>query len=126
MSNTNTLLQQAGFGYLPGPPLVTTSDALGLTPLKVTLPDFTVVSGGRARLFSIVLTNPNASALIAWQMVPRGSAAPTFAATYVAATPSGAPVLPGTSTSFIIDSAWDLYVVADTASSKFAAVIEMY
>lgn len=123
---SNSLISQAGFGYLPLPPTISKSDTLGVTPVKVTLPDINVPANQLSQLFSVTIVNPNPSATLAWMSVTRDAPAPTFSATYVEATPGGVPVLPGTSQTFIISARDDLYIVSDTAASKYAAAIVMY
>lgn len=115
MTSLNDVL---GFGPIQGIPSVVANNNLGTTPVQVTLPDFTAVSGARARAVKLKIVNPNASNTIAWGLVDRGAAAPTIVATYGAG--AGSHILPGSSEIFSIPTDKDLYLVADAASQSYS------
>jgi hypothetical protein len=113
-----SLVDIAGLGPIQGLPTVQAANTLGTTPIKVTLPDFSVVSGGRPRIYKVKIVNPNASNTIAWGLVARGAAAPTLVATYGAN--AGSHILPGSSEIFSFTSDDDLYLVGDAAALSFS------
>ena len=113
-----SLVDIVGIGPLQGLQTVQANTNLGTTPVKITLPDFTVVSGGRARFVKVKVTNPNATDVIAWGLVDRGAAAPSIVATF--GSDAGVHVLPGASEIFAIPTDKDLYVVAAGASKSYA------
>jgi hypothetical protein len=115
MTSLNDVL---GFGPIQGIPTVFANTNLGTTPVKVTLPDWTAVSGARGRATKVKIVNPNASNTLAWALVARGAAAPTIVATYGAT--SGSHILPGSSEIFSIPTDKDLYIVADGASQSYS------
>lgn len=113
-----TLIDVLGFGPIQGIPSVVAAANLGTTPVKVTLPDFTAVSGGRHRDVKVKIVNPNASNTIAWGLVSRGASAPTMVATYGAN--AGSHILPGSSEIFSIPTDVDLYIVGDAAALSYS------
>lgn len=113
-----TLVDVLGFGPIQGLPSVQAAANLGTTPVKVTLPDFTAVSGGRPRAVKVKIVNPNAGNTIAWGLVNRGAAAPTMVATYGAT--AGSHILPGSAEIFSIPTDKDLYIVGDAAALSYS------
>lgn len=118
MSNTDTMVLQSGIGPLPGPATVDAGAALGTTPVLVVVADYTAVGGGRPRIRKVRIVNPNATNTLAWAVVPRGSAAPTFVATFGAT--AGVHVLARQVMEFSIGTDEDLYIVADAITQSFA------
>ena len=116
---TTSLVNRAGFGLVVnGQAVIDGSAVLGLTPVKVTLPDVTA-NGGITGFIRIRVVNPNAAGVIlATEAVGRGAAAPTFDTTFTAA--GGRHVLPGQVDEFIIPTVCDLYIVASAVASSWA------
>jgi hypothetical protein len=115
---TTNIVDRVGFGLIvDGTQTNDGSAVLGLTPVKVTLPDVSL-NGGLAGFIRAKVTNPNATAVLAWKAVPRGATAPTFDATFAAS--AGSHVLPGANEYVIMQQGVDLYIVASAITSSWA------
>lgn len=116
---TTSLVNRAGFGLVVnGQAVIDGSAVLGLTPVKVTLPDVTL-NGGITGFIRIRVVNPNGvGVILATEVIGRGAAAPTFDTTFSAA--GGRHVLPGQVDEFIIPTVCDLYIVASAVASSWA------
>jgi hypothetical protein len=114
-----SLVNRAGFGIFINAGAVSDGSAvLGLTPVKVTLPDVTN-NGGILAYVLIRVVNPNAAGVVlATRIVPRGATAPTFDATFSAT--GGRHVLPGQVDEFILNSTTEMYIVASAVASSWA------
>lgn len=114
-----SLVERAGFGIvINGQAVHDGSAVLGVTPVKVTLPDVNL-NGGITGFIRIRVVNPNAAGVIlATEAIGRGAPAPTFDATFSAA--GGRHVLPGQVDEFIIPSVCDLYIVASATASSWS------
>lgn len=116
---STSLVNRAGFGIvITGAAVIDGSAVLGLTPVKVTLPNVNA-NGGLFGYVRIRIVNPNAAGVIlATEVIGRDLAAPTFDATFSAT--GGRHVLPGHVDEFIIQTTHDLYIVASAAASSWA------
>lgn len=119
---SNSLYDRIGFGiYVDQTAIVDGSAVLGATPVKVTLPDVTAGLGTVGGV-KVKIVNPNPTAILAWECVVRGAAAPTFGATF--APKEGSHVLPGTTEYITIPSGCDLYIVASAAASSWSTTAQ--
>lgn len=119
---SNSLYDRIGFGiYVDQTAIVDGSAVLGATPVKVTLPDVTAGLGTVGGV-KVKIVNPNPTAILAWECVVRGAAAPTFGATF--APNEGSHVLPGTTEYITIPSGCDLYIVASAAASSWSTTAQ--
>ncbi len=109
--------QRAGLGALEGLPVFDNDTAQGTTPAIVTIATPPTGQGG---IVKVKITNPNATANLAWTIVNAGAAAPT-AVTMTAnfAATGASPVLAGSTEWFEIQTGRDLYIVASAAGSSF-------
>lgn len=114
-----SLVERAGLGLvINGQAVHDGSAALGLTPVKVTLPDITL-NGGLVGFIRIRVVNPNAAGVIlATKAIGRGAPAPTFNTTF--STAGGRHVLAGEVDEFIIPTVCDLYIVASAVASSWS------
>lgn len=116
---STSLVNRAGFGIVVNGQAVTDGSAvLGLTPVKVTLPDVTA-NGGLFGYVRIRVVNPGAAGVIlATKVVARGAPAPTFDATFAAT--GGRHVLGLHVDEFIVQTTHDVYIVASAVASSWA------
>lgn len=116
---STSLVNRAGLGLVLNASAVQDGSAvLGLTPVKVTLPDVTA-NGGILGYVRIRVVNPNGAGVnLATKIVGRGAAAPTFDTTF--STTSGRHVLPGQIDEFIIPTTHELYIVASAIASSWS------
>lgn len=116
---STSLVNRAGFGIaITGAAVTDASAVLGLTPVKVTLPNVNA-HGGLFGYVRIRIVNPNGvGIMLATMVIGRDLAAPTFDATF--ATTGGRHVLPGHVDEFIIQTTHDLYIVASAVASSWA------
>ena len=109
---TDRISRIAG-GPIEGRPYFQASAALGTTAVKITLPALS----GAPRAWQLTISNPNATAMLAWTIVDVGAAVPAITADFSAT--SGGHVLPGRERTFSVPTTCDVYIVADAAASKF-------
>jgi hypothetical protein len=116
---STSLVNRAGFGIvISGAAVGDGSAVLGLTPVKVTLPNVTA-NGGLFGYVRIRIVNPNAAGVIlATKVIGRDLAAPTFDTTF--SPTGGRHVLAGQVDEFIIQTTHDLYIVASAITSSWA------
>ena len=116
---STSLVNRAGFGIvITGAAVIDGSAVLGLTPVKVTLPNVTA-NGGLWGYVRIRVVNPNGvGVILATEVIGRDLPAPTFDTTFSAT--GGRHVLPGHVDEFIIQTTHDLYIVASAVASSWA------
>ncbi len=119
---TVSLVDRVGLGVGLDQTTADGSVALGTIPVKVTLA--TSANGLGGSFIGCWIVNPNATAVIAYRVVPRNSPAPTFDATFSAT--GGSWVLPGRDRRIVIPVTSDLYVVASAASSSWGVSSDIY
>jgi hypothetical protein len=114
-----SLVNRAGFGIVVNGQAVTDGSAiLGLTPVKVTLPNVTA-NGGLFGYVRIRVVNPGAVGIIlATKVIGRDLPAPTFDATFAAT--GGRLVLGGQVDEFIVQTTHDVYIVASAIASSWS------
>lgn len=118
---SNGYVERVGFGVAIDGGVFDGSTTLGLTPQKVITASH---PAGIACNIACRVINPNASAILAFRVVPRGATAPVYDTTFSAS--GGGWVLPGQQFRIIIPSTVDLYVVASAISSSFAVESDIY
>jgi len=114
---------RAGLGPICLQPLVV-AGAIDTTPIKPTLQSATAPSTGGQRTIKVKIVNPNATAVIAWQLVERGAGTPApgaLVATYAAN--AGSHILPGTSEILSFDMRFELVLVSDIAGNYSVTAI---
>lgn len=104
---------------LNGSPTVTAAANLGTTQTLIALdPDEAGVSS-RARRRVVKIVNPNATAVLAYTVVPKGDTpTPAIVATYAAN--AGSHITPGATEYITLPSGADLWLVADAAASSYS------
>lgn len=119
-----SLVERAGFGVAVDETAVNDGSAvLSTTATKVALPDVTL-NGGFLGFIKVKIVNPNATAVIAWDCVTRGAAAPTITANF-ASPVTASHVLPGQTEYITIPSGCDLYIVASAAASSWSTTAQL-
>lgn len=121
MSSGTSLYTRVGLGVGVDSTTTDGSAALGLTPVKVTL---AANPTGLVTFIGLWIVNPNATAIIAYKIVPKGAAAPTFDATFAAT--GGAHILPGRDRRIVVPVTSDVYVVASAVASSWSVSSDVY
>ena len=115
------IVDRVGFGVAIDGNAFDGSTVLGTTPVKVTL---ATNPTGLVAYIACRIVNPNATAVLAFRVVPKGNTAPVYDATF---SPSGGGwVLPGQTVRVVIPATVDLYVVASAAASSWGVASDVY
>lgn len=115
------LVERVGFGVSIDGGTFDGSTTLGTTPQKVIVASH---PAGIAHNVACRVINPNASAILAFRVVPKGATAPVYDTTFSSS--GGGWVFPNQQFRIIIPSTVDLYVVASAAASSFAVASDIY
>lgn len=120
---TESVVTKSGIGPVESTFTKVSGNDLGTTPIKPALQDIGAVGGGRPRVFKVRIHNPNATAYLAFDVVPRGT---LIGSVVLNATPGASPssntgmmIPPGGTELYTYESALELVIVASAAASLY-------